>query len=243
MTEMYDSIGKAYLTTEKFPVREYSEQVTFFHVLENIQGQAILDVACGTGFYSRLLKRAGAQTVLGVDVSREMVRVAREEEEICQDGVAYQVCDALALPVLGAFDVVTAAFLLTYAETKDQLATMCRNLYHNLSPQGRLVAIVTNPGPVLPKSLSLKYGGTVHRPNSVQEGTRCELEFHFEPPVLAFCFYWSQGTMEDALREAGFRNICWTKPFVSPKGLERFGLEFWRDFLDRPHMVFVSGER
>ncbi len=243
MTVPYDAIGKAYLGTEQFPVREYAERVTFFHLLGNIQGQAALDVACGTGFYSRLLKRAGAQTVLGVDVSREMIRAAKEEEAKRQDGVAYQVCDALALPDLGAFHVVTAAFLLTYAETHGQLETMCQNLYNNLSPQGQLVAIVTNPGPVLPKSRSFKYGGTIHRPDSVQEGTRCELEFHLEPPVSAFCYYWSQETLEGALRDAGFKNIRWTNPFVSPEGLKQFGQEFWEDFLDRPHMVFVSGMR
>jgi len=243
MTVPYDYIGKAYLRTEQFPVREYAERMTFFHLVGDIKGQAILDVACGTGFYSRLLKRAGAQTVLGVDVSREMIRVAKEEEKKHQDGVTYQVCDALSLPVPGAFHVVTAAFLLTYAETMAQLATMCRNLYDNLSPQGRLVAIVTNPGPVLPKTLSQKYGGTIHRPDPVQDGARCELEFHLEPPVFATCYYWSQETLEGALRDAGFRNIRWTKPFVSSEGLEQFGQVFWKDFLDRPHMVFVSCRR
>ncbi len=240
MTAPYDAIGKAYLETEQFPVREYAERATFFHLLEDIQGQAILDVACGTGFYSRLLKRAGAQTVLGVDVSHEMIRVAKEEEEKRQEGVAYQVCDALALPVLGAFQVVTAAFLLTYAKTKDELATMCQNVYHNLAPQGRLVAIVTNPGPVLPQSLSRKYGGTIHRPVPAREGTRCELEFHLEPPISAYCYYWSQETIDGALRDAGFNYIRWTNPFVSSEGLEQFGKEFWEDFLERPHMVFVS---
>lgn len=210
------------------------------YLLGDIQGQTILGVACGTGFYSRLLKRAGAQTVLGVDVSREMIRVAKEEEEKCQDGVAYQVCDALALPVLGTFHVVTAAFLLTYAKTKDELATMCQNLYNNLSPQGRLVTIVTNPGPVLPKTLSQKYGGTIHRQDPPQEGNRCELEFHLERPISTYCYYWSQETIEGVLRDTGFTHIRWTKPFVSPEGLEQFWQEFWADFLDRPHMAFVS---
>lgn len=240
MTAPYDAIGKAYLTTEQFPIRVYAELVTFSHLLGNIQGQTILDVACGTGFYSRLLKRAGAQTVLGVDVSGEMIRVAKEEEAKRQDGVVYQVCDALDLPVLGDFHLVTAAFLLTYAKTKGELVTMCQNLYDNLSPQGRLVTIVTNPGPVLPKTLSRKYGGTVHRLDPSLDGTRCELEFHLEPPISAYCYYWSQETIENVLRDTGFTHISWTKPFVSSEGLKQFGQEYWEDFLDRPHMAFVS---
>jgi SAM-dependent methyltransferase len=208
--------------------------VTFLYLLGDIQGQAILDVACRAGLYSRLLKRAGAQTVVGVDVSGEIIRVAKKEESKRQDGVLYQVYDALALPVLGAFDVVTAGFLLTYAKTKDELATMCQNLYNNLSPQGRLVTIVTNPGPVFPKTLSHKYGGTIHRLDPPQEGNPCELEFHLEPPISAYCYYWSQETIEGVVRDTGFTRIRWTKPFVSFEGLEQFGEDFWMDFLDRP---------
>ena len=243
MATQYDSIGSSYSPTEQSPVRLYAESVTFFDVLGDIRGKKVLDVACGTGFYSRLLKRAGAQSVLGLDISPEMIRVAREKEQQYQDGIDYQVFDATALPVLGSFDVVTASFLLTYAETKDQLVTMCRNVYKNLIPQGRFVASVTNPGPVLPRAQSMKYGGTIHRSSSIREGERCELEFHFNPPISAFCYYWTEKTMEWALIQAGFINVCWTKPFVSSKGLELFGQEFWQDFLDRPHMVFVRCTR
>ena len=136
MTIPYDVIGKSYVETEQFPVWEYAERVTFFSVLGEVQDQNVLDVACGTGCYSRLLKQAGARTVVGVDVSPEMIRVAEQEEQRQQLGVSYQVCNALELPVLGEFDVVTATFLLTYAESFDQLATMCHHLFRNLAPQG-----------------------------------------------------------------------------------------------------------
>ncbi|WP_353962550.1 class I SAM-dependent methyltransferase [Streptomyces sp. NBC_00006] len=39
--------------------------------------RSVVDLACGTGFYNRLFKRRGATDVWGIDVSGEMVVVAR----------------------------------------------------------------------------------------------------------------------------------------------------------------------
>jgi toxoflavin synthase len=40
----------------------------------------VLDLACGFGFYTRLLKQQGAVQVLGVDISPEMLRLGRAQE-------------------------------------------------------------------------------------------------------------------------------------------------------------------
>ena len=40
-----------------------------------------MDVACGFGFYTRLLKQRGAAQVIGVDISPEMVRLAHQQEQ------------------------------------------------------------------------------------------------------------------------------------------------------------------
>jgi hypothetical protein len=47
--------------------------------------------------------------------------------------------------VLGAFDLVTAVYLLNYAASKDQLFGMGRSAYNNLVPGGRFVAYTVNP--------------------------------------------------------------------------------------------------
>ena len=78
---------------------------------------------------------------------------------------------------------------------------------------------------------------------TVKEGDRYELELHVDPPISAFCVHWSQETFEWALTEAGFRNITWTNPSVSPEGLQKFGTAYWADFLERPHMAFISATK
>ena len=92
-----------------------------------LAGQRVLDLACGFGFYTRQLKQRGAAQVVGVDISPEMVRLACAKEQEDPTGVEYRVGDSIHLPVLGRFDLVTAVYLLNYAESKDQMLGMCRS--------------------------------------------------------------------------------------------------------------------
>jgi 2-polyprenyl-3-methyl-5-hydroxy-6-metoxy-1,4-benzoquinol methylase len=46
-----------------------------------LEGTRVLDLACGFGFYTRLLKQEGAAQVVGVDLSPEMIRLARANEQ------------------------------------------------------------------------------------------------------------------------------------------------------------------
>jgi ubiquinone/menaquinone biosynthesis C-methylase UbiE len=72
-----------------------------------------MDLACGDGFYTRRLKQRGAAEVIGVDISP--IRLAKQSEHAEPLGISYQLGDAVSLPRLGSFDLVTAIYPLTYA--------------------------------------------------------------------------------------------------------------------------------
>ena len=142
MTEpgaQYDHIGSKYDEYAQTATMKQAESYTVLRMVGPLAGQRVLDLACGFGFYTRLLKQHGAAQVIGIDISPEMVRLGREQEQAEPLGVTYQVYDATALPVLGAFDLVTAIYLLNYATSKDELLGMCRSAYDNLRPGGRFV--------------------------------------------------------------------------------------------------------
>ena len=82
-------------------------------------------MACGHGFYTRLLKRAGASQVTGVDVSIEMIRLAEQEERRHPLGCAYLHGDAAAFEPAEPVDLVVAMYLLNYAGTREQLDRFC----------------------------------------------------------------------------------------------------------------------
>jgi hypothetical protein len=53
-------------------------------------------------------------------------------------------------------------------------------------------------------------------------------------------YHLSVATMEEALREAGLREVCWHAPQVSPEGEAEFGREHWTTFLRQPPVTFIS---
>src|SRR2546426_8483615 len=114
-TAQYDHIGSKYDEYAQTATLKRAESYTFFRMVGALAGQRVLDLACGFGFYTRLLKQRGAAQVVGVDISPEMIRLAQQEQAEPL-GITYQVGDAAALPQLGRFDLVTAVYLLNYAE-------------------------------------------------------------------------------------------------------------------------------
>ena len=62
----------------------------------DVDGKGVLDLACGTGHYARLLKARGAENVHGVDNSEELLKEARRHESA--DGVTYYRHDLIEGP-------------------------------------------------------------------------------------------------------------------------------------------------
>jgi toxoflavin synthase len=228
----YDHIGSKYDEYAQTATLKRAESYTVLRMAGALDGKRVLDLACGFGFYTRLLKQQGAAQVLGVDLSPEMVRLGREHEQGEPLGVTYQVCDATALPPLGAFDLVTAIYLLNYATSKDQLLGMCRSAYDNLAPGGRFVAYTVNPAYTLSKPSGAQYG--CYFRGLTLEGDRyvCDGEFVTQPPTPFECYQWSREAHEQAVQEAGFRTCAWHPSEVSPADVAQYGAAYWQDLHD-----------
>jgi toxoflavin synthase len=242
MTEsaaQYDHIGSKYDEYARTATLKQAESYTFFRMVGALEGKRVLDLACGFGYYTRRLKQRGAAQVVGVDISPEMIRLAHEQEQAEPLGITYQVGDAVALPRLGPFDLVTAVYLLNYATSKDQMRGMCRSAYDNLVPGGRFVAYTVNPAFTLRKPNSTKYGVTMLRQTPEEDRYMCDLEFVTDPPTPYQHPQWSQGAHEWAIKEAGFRTFAWHPSEVSPEDLARYGEVYWRDFHDNCLIIGV----
>src|SRR5712692_7570520 len=228
----YDHIGSKYDEYARTATLKRAERYTFFRMVGALAGKRVLDLACGFGFYTRLLKQQGAATVVGVDLSPEMIRLAHQQEQAEPLGITYQVCDALALPPLGPFDLVTAVYLLNYATSKEQMLGMFRSVYDNLVAGGRFIAYTINPEFTLSKPNCTKYGVTVLREVPEEDRYACEAEFLTDPPAPVRWYRWSQATYEWAIQEAGFRAFAWHPSEVAPEDVARYGEAYWRDFHD-----------
>lgn len=110
----------------------------------------VLDLACGSGFYSYHLLKCGASKVVGVDISSAMIEEARAAGPQVPSNNAtidFRTADC-SKPVPydgGPFDVVFAAWLLNYAPSGKDMVDMFRSDELNLKDGGHFVAVMPPP--------------------------------------------------------------------------------------------------
>jgi len=205
--------------------KSHYESPTFIQSVGAIGGMSVLDLACGPGYYARTLKRLGADTVVGVDVSENMLRQARAIEEKSNLGIVYLQGDAADFKYQNSrqpyFDVVTGAFLFPYAESKSVLRSFCETVYRNLKPGGRFVTISNgdfnegnmNKDFVTPYGLEhkLQDGGNGYAAELTNnDGKRMKSTLYSLDRKTQCIFYdyvWSFQTIKKVMEEVGFEEI------------------------------------
>ncbi len=168
--------------------------------LANIQpGEAIIDVGCGTGASSLAAADAAGPggKVLGIDLSREMLRLAQARAD-AKGGMAhlsFEIADAQVHPFApGAYDVLQSRFGVMFFE--DPVAAFA-NLMGALRPGGRLCCVcwgplADNPWFKVPRDAAVKVLGP---PEPVPPRA---------PGPLAFA---EVDYVSDILKQAGFADV------------------------------------
>src|SRR5437867_3060432 len=77
MPTNYNTIAEEYRRAKLQPWRLHIEVYTLFGLVGDVAGKSVLDLACGEGFHTRLLKQHEAARVAGVDISAGMISLAR----------------------------------------------------------------------------------------------------------------------------------------------------------------------
>jgi SAM-dependent methyltransferase len=238
--EQYDALGQTYERAKHIPTG-LAEQATFLSALPDLTGKSVLDVACGTGFYLRVFADLGAAKVVGVDSSAEMVAYANYMEGKQPRGIEYRQLDAVDLPVLGGFDIVTAVWLLGYADDPAALDRMTANLAANLAPGGTVVVLVPNPDADF-DILSGPYGRYGYDVIKVGEpGFRQPVSVRvLDEPAFEFpSYFWPVGAFDGALRRAGLAEVT-RAPTVVP--VDDRGEEFWADLRRSPSFAVFTAK-
>jgi 2-polyprenyl-3-methyl-5-hydroxy-6-metoxy-1,4-benzoquinol methylase len=95
-------------------------------------GMTVLELGCGTGYFTRELARSGAD-IIAIDVSHELLEIARANYSA--PNVDYQTQNAYALSYPDAvFDSVVGSSVLHHLEVEEAL----RNIYRVLKPAGTI---------------------------------------------------------------------------------------------------------
>jgi toxoflavin synthase len=242
MTTDYDPIAEQYKRSKLQPWRAYVEAYTLMKRVGDLAGKAVLDVACGEGFYTRVLRQRGAAKVTGVDLSPKMIELARSNEAEEPLGIEYLVGDGRDMKFGPAYDVAVAAYFLNYAHNRDELEAMCKGIARCLKPGGRFVTVNNNPACDLSLATSYrKYGFETSVVGALREEAPVRWTFHLDDGKFEIeNYYLSIETHEKALRAAGFRDIRWHQPMLSPEGEAANGRDYWSALLDNPPLICIE---
>jgi SAM-dependent methyltransferase len=110
-------------------------------MLPAVAGKRIADLGCGFGWASRWMRTQGAASVVGIDVSQNMI--ARAKADTKDPAIEYWIgnLETLELPE-AAFDLVYSALTFHYIEDFRRLMQM---IQRSLVPGGDLVFTIEHP--------------------------------------------------------------------------------------------------
>ncbi len=201
-----------------------------------------MDLSCGTGRSTRVLQDIGFD-IIGVDISKNMINLAQQEEAKTALGIEYLIQDVTKLASIGYFDIVMGIYLFPYASTQPALQAMCQAVYNNLKPGGRAIAITMDPN-LSNQRLSAfeKYGVSFAAEEQLQDGTTITavVEMPGGDSVDMMIWHWQQETYENILRQVGFRKIVWHLVQVSEAGLKAYGADYWQAYASRPYGIILE---
>ncbi len=97
-------------------------------------GKRVVDVACGTGYGSSLLRRHGAASVTGIDISAEAV--AHAAGHYAAEGITFLSGDVSMLRTVGPADCIVSFETIEHLDDPETLLVPAREL---LGPGGCLI--------------------------------------------------------------------------------------------------------
>ena len=237
----YDRISREYQLSKLQPWRKYVEAHTFFKLAGDLTNKYILDLACGDGFYTRQLKLRGAANVEGVDISKEMIQLARGSEEKSPLGITYHIQDVLNLKLNNKFDLITASYLLNYAKNVEELTQFGKVISEHLNPGGRFITINSNPDYQAPVNTLRKYGFTRENESRL-EGGKIVYRFYQEDGshIEVINYHHEKTTHEMALQYAGLSNIKWHPLELYSELVNELDADYWKLIIDTQPVIGLT---
>ena len=108
----------------------------------HVKGRRAVDFGCGTGRSTRFLQRLGFSTT-GLDISREMLAIARQRDP--EGDYRVVKCDCFQSLPGRSYDLVQSAFTFDNIPGFDRKVQLFRELGNLLDDHGTLVNIVSTP--------------------------------------------------------------------------------------------------
>ncbi len=117
----------------------YLDKPAMHGLLPKLEGKEVLCIGCGSGRECDYIKRRGASEVVGIDLSEEMIKHAKENYK----GIEFRVMSMDRMSFPGRkFDVIYADMSVHYAKSMRVLARSVSSL---LKPKGLFIFSTSHP--------------------------------------------------------------------------------------------------
>ena len=248
MPTQYDDIAATYEEMKALPYVILLDANVKAAVAPFVKGAKVLDLACGTGYWSKKFVEWGAKQVVGVDISKGMIDTANAAATNL-DRLSFHIGDC-SVPVRytdGPFDMVFGAWLLNYASDGKELVGMFRNISMNLRSNGQFIGVAppptNNPREHCERASAVQpaqYGGLViNITKDVEEGIATHLVAPVKSGTVEFDNYHLRKSLyEKSAREGGLEGPFLWRPTDSPDIdkdiLESIHSPSWEDYLAVP---------
>lgn len=238
----FDQLGALYEDMATWPFRQYIETPSVKDKLGSLDGLDVVDYGCGSGYYSRLIKVAGARRVVGYDLADGMLDYARRCAQ--RDGLDIEFRPSLGPECNGQFDLVLAVYVLPYATTPAELEQMAAEMTAPLRSGGRLIALPIHPRFEPASDYYEACGFRLAADDSEDpyaEGGRLRLDLCYRRnSVSVHAWYWSDRAIEAALKKAGATSIQWNDPALAHDYCLPDMLPGLQAYVDKPHAALLQ---
>jgi O-antigen biosynthesis protein len=127
------------------------------------KGKSVLDIACGAGYGSYLLRAGGATRVTGVDISAEAIQFAKDHYG--NDGITFAVHDAEQFKN-GSYDIIVSFETLEHLDKRQQFLENTRSM---LNEPGILIMSTPNKLITSPMKTPSEIRNTYHTYEYLEE--------------------------------------------------------------------------
>jgi len=220
---MFNAFQESYKTeTASIRLHRYLGNPHLLDQLGDVKGMSILDVGCGFGRHLKLLENQGAADLIGLDISRVQISIAKGD--IHDPNIKLFVTDICRTPKCFGelkFDVIYSVNCLNSMQNKRRLNRYWKSLYYLLKTGGEVVIFQGNE-----KSLSETALSNIQLiDGNWRDGAKFKATINGKLEI--FGYYWSFDIIKEVMMKSGFKDIQKIKLYLKEEALKGYTSDEW----------------